>query len=469
MKSLLTLIILLLVSMVVSSPVYASPTTIRLYVDPSSIIDTNMVAGTTFTVNINVKDVTDLYGFDFWLNYTTAVLTATNVTVGPFFPSNSKVWKKVINDTLGYVRYMVALPLGTPKGGGLNGSGTLAIINFTVDYLGGTILDLCNTLLGDSYAVYMAHDVYDGYFSNVPKPSKLYVDPESIINETMVVGTNFTININIFNVTNLYGFEFFLKYTTAVLTATNVTLGDFFPPNSTVLGKEVNDTLGYVRYNVTMPPDTGKDGNGTLAIINFTVASIDDTPLDLWNTKLLDSNGEWIQHDTMDGYFSNEPVTRDVAITKVETMVATVEVADNITFPTVKLVNKVHVGENVSVAVYVKNNGTVTETFNVTAYYDNTTISTQIVTDLLGGASRTLTFEWSTEGVAVGNYTIWAEAILDEDENPANNKFTKEDEFAVLPRKQQFPIELAAAIVLIAAAAIAVYFIKIRKPKPKPA
>jgi len=143
-----------------------------IYIEPATIVDPTLTPGKNFTINVNVSNVTDLYGFDFFLNYTTAVLTATKITLGSFFPSNAKVWQKVINDALGYVRYMVCMPPGTPPGGGLNGSGTLAIITFTVDPYGASPLDspldLNNTLLGDSYAEYIAHDVYDGYFSNIP-------------------------------------------------------------------------------------------------------------------------------------------------------------------------------------------------------------------------------------------------------------------------------------------------------------
>ena len=163
-KSLLVFILLLLVSMVVLSPVYASPT--ALSVDPPSIIDETKVAGTTFTININVTDVTDLYTFDFRLTYSTAVLTATEVTMGSFFPPDSMEWRKEIDDTVGYVRYLVSMPLGTPPGQGVSGNGTLAIINFTVDSYGGSALDLCDTKLSDSYAEPILHEVYDGYFSN---------------------------------------------------------------------------------------------------------------------------------------------------------------------------------------------------------------------------------------------------------------------------------------------------------------
>lgn len=44
--------------------------------------------------------------------------------------------------------------------------------------------------------------------------------------------------------------------------------------------------------------------------------------------------------------------------------------------------------------VTVKNEGDFAETFNVTAYCNNTAIGTQNVTDLAPGANRTLTFSW---------------------------------------------------------------------------
>jgi len=75
-----------------------------------------MVSPTTFTINITIKDVTDLYSFNFSLNYSTTVLTATAVTLGSFFPPNSQIVHKEINDTLRYVRYNVKMPLGSPAG-----------------------------------------------------------------------------------------------------------------------------------------------------------------------------------------------------------------------------------------------------------------------------------------------------------------------------------------------------------------
>ena len=477
-KSLLIVIISLLVGMVcmvsvvIVSPAYGSVLT-TLYVDPSNIIDTTKTVGTNVTININVKDATDLFSYNFFLNYATHVLTATNITLGSFFPPDSVIWHNETNDDSGYVWYGVTMPLGSQVG--VTGSGTLATINFTVDSTGESPLDLCieeiqAKNIQDSWPVDIDYNEYDGYFSNILRHTRLYVDPENIINPNLDPSENFTINVKILNATDLFGYEFFLNYTTDVLTATEIMLGSFFPPDSVIVKREINDTIGYAWYDIAMPlgAPSGKTGSGTLATINFTVDSTGESPLDLCNTKLVDSEGERIEHDTFDGYFSNKPIIHDIAITDVTTTVTTVKVIDNIPFPESKNVDGVHVGEEINITVYVKNDGTRPETFDVTAYYDNNSISTKNVVALSEGFSETLTFEWSTEGVPIGNYTIWAEAsVVEGEENTANNKFTMETEFAVLP-KQSFPIELAvgAIVLIIAAAGIAVYFIKIRKPKP---
>ena len=67
-------------------------------------------------------------------------------------------------------------------------------------------------------------------------------------------------------------------------------------------------------------------------------------------------------------------------------------------------------GENVTITVDVKNEGTVAETFKVKVYFNNTLIDTQTVTALIAGSSETLEFVWDTSNAAEGTYIIKAEA-----------------------------------------------------------
>lgn len=466
------LISLLLVILVGVSPAQSSTTILN--VNPSSIIDTSKVAQATFTIKIDIKDVTDLYTFDFSLNYSADVLSITASAVGSFFgeePQSSFIWKNVTDSASGYLRFMVSLPMGTPKGAGRSGSGTLMTLNFTVVSQGYTYLDVSNTKLWDSYAHTITHTAYDSYFSNIPLPQLyVYPDAEGIIDPSLVLGKNFTIEVNILNATDLYGCKLKLGYDTALLDGVALSEGDFLKNSgSTDFSSNINETGGVVWINVTLVgPVAGAVGNGTVAEITFMVMAIGESMLRLYDTELADSEGTLIVHAAVNGFFSNKPRIHDVSITKVETIVTTITEAENVTLPVAKRVSQVYSGDHVNVTVTVKNNGTLPETFNVTAYYENTTIGSKNGTVLSEGASTILTFEWNTEGVAVGEYTIWAEvgAIIEET-NVANNKFTMPDKFKVLAPEHSFPTELViAATVVIVAAVLAVYFLKFRKPKP---
>jgi len=78
-------------------------------------------------------------------------------------------------------------------------------------------------------------------------------------------------------------------------------------------------------------------------------------------------------------------------------------------------------GQNVTIQVTVENKGTLTETFNVTCYFNNTAIDTKLVSSLAAGHQQILMFGWNTTGIPVGNYSIkaWADssaAITETDE-----------------------------------------------------
>ena len=75
--------------------------------------------------------------------------------------------------------------------------------------------------------------------------------------------------------------------------------------------------------------------------------------------------------------------------------------------PSTSLVYK---GSDVGISVLVKNNGHATESFNLTVYYDNIIIDVMLVLDLDFGTQKTFVFNWNTNKVPRGNYTISAHA-----------------------------------------------------------
>jgi PKD repeat protein len=77
----------------------------------------------------------------------------------------------------------------------------------------------------------------------------------------------------------------------------------------------------------------------------------------------------------------------------------------------------------VTVTIKVKNKGTFTETFDVTAYYNTSIIATTTVVNLGPYAPKTLTMQWNTTGLPTYvNYTVSAQAeILPDEADTSDN------------------------------------------------
>jgi hypothetical protein len=85
----------------------------------------------------------------------------------------------------------------------------------------------------------------------------------------------------------------------------------------------------------------------------------------------------------------------------------------------------VFLGQIVSIMVVVENQGTATETFNVTLFYGETAIGTATVTNLAPGDQKLLEFAWNTTGLTEASYAIRAEADMVSGETDTNdNAFT---------------------------------------------
>jgi hypothetical protein len=160
--------------------------------------------------------------------------------------------------------------------------------------------------------------------------TKIYVDHDppigspNIIDESLVAGTEFNITVNIFDVVDLYTFDFYLSWDGAILNVTGIWWFDTFFPNvwegpflkeggsTSFSAKGYNgpDPAGKSDYvyvsNTLVGAPKGVDGSGVLAIIEFIVEDYGSSNLDLHLTKLINSHGETIEHVSEDGYFSNK-------------------------------------------------------------------------------------------------------------------------------------------------------------------
>jgi len=110
------------------------------------------------------------------------------------------------------------------------------------------------------------------------------------------------------NVTDLWGWEFKLFYDSIQLNGTALVEGPFLQTAGETFFWEVNftdnynATYGYVyAFCVLTHVIPGADGNGTLATITFKAKTCGGSILDLTDTKLKNSEGDYISHETKDG------------------------------------------------------------------------------------------------------------------------------------------------------------------------
>ena len=362
------------------------PTPASISVNPDKIINADLIPCNNFTIDVDLEGVVDLENLEFWLTYNTTVLDLVNVTANPALQPSAII---EIRELEGRMK------LNTTTSPPITGDFTLATFTFHVADTGESILDLYNITLVDSWGDPIPYgEPTDSYFSNILK-ARLFVDPDEIIDPTLIPGSQFSIDIKIESAIDLYGYTFTLSYDTSILTCLGAVI--FPPTNDTNFTTEikVEDSSGYVTINVTYysPAEPITILSPTTIIkIYYQVQNFGCTDLDLNNTILIDQYGALIPHDVDDGFFCT--LTADVAITFVEP-------SPNMTYS----------GRIVNITVIAASIGDLPATFNVTVYYDNNTIGTQPVIDLYPNVNITLLFMWNTTGLeSCTSYNISAEA-----------------------------------------------------------
>jgi hypothetical protein len=219
----------------------------------------------------------------------------------------------------------------------------------------------------------------------------LYVDPPTTVTS---IDDTFSVNITISDVIDLAGWEFRLYYLSSNLNGTNVEEGPLLKEGGSTyfaainFTDDYNSTHGLAWVTCALLKGSGVNGDGTLAVVTFEAKRLGISDLSLTDTLLSDS--EPIPHIALNGIVYILP--HDMATTNVT--------------PSKTIVGQ---GLTAKIDVSILNKGNFTETFNVTAYANTTSVASQTVA-LTSGNSTTLTFTWNTTGFAYGNYTISAVA-----------------------------------------------------------
>lgn len=121
---------------------------------------------------------------------------------------------------------------------------------------------------------------------------------------TASTGQNFSMNVTISSVLDLYAWEFKLSWNATLLDVVNATEGSFLKTGGkTFFYYNVNETAGCMVVDCTLLGGvSGVSGNGTLATITFHVKNVGECPLHLYNVIFINSLEQTIPSQTSDGY-----------------------------------------------------------------------------------------------------------------------------------------------------------------------
>jgi len=230
------------------------------------------------------------------------------------------------------------------------------------------------------------------------------------------VGQNFSINVTISGVSDLYGWQFRLNWTAGLIDIVNVAEGPFLKHGGgTYFYYDVNSTAGRLVVDCTLLGNVpGVSGDGTLATITFNVKGVGESPLTLWDVILLNSLEQTIPSHASSGY-GYFMAAHNVAVTAVNVQPLTV-------LP----------GETVYINVSVQNRGGWAESFNVTVYANSIVVGVQHIS-LDANSLAVLQFSWSTSGLGKGDYTISASAsVVPGEVNTADNSFVAGEPVTIL-------------------------------------
>jgi hypothetical protein len=135
-------------------------------------------AGGVAHVVVSASGATDLYGYQFSLNFNPALLHATTVSEGPFLASGGATFFSpgTTDNALGQVSFVFDTLLSAVAG--VNGSGVLATIDFSVLSRASTTLSLSDVLAVDSVGNVLPTQT--GQLS-IPEPGMLALLPIALL------------------------------------------------------------------------------------------------------------------------------------------------------------------------------------------------------------------------------------------------------------------------------------------------
>lgn len=126
--------------------------------------------GTTVTYNIEIADISDLFGYEFSINYDANYLRAISATEGGFLGTAGSTYGDVgtIDQAAGTISYFFNSLIGFVPGA--SGSGLLATISFETIGVGTSVVSIVDALFIDSGLLDIAVEAQSGTSVVLPEP-----------------------------------------------------------------------------------------------------------------------------------------------------------------------------------------------------------------------------------------------------------------------------------------------------------
>jgi PKD repeat protein len=360
-----------------------------IYVDPPMIDDPSIGAGDTFTININIANAENLYGWQIQMSFSPEVVNTTTASIhqGSFLSDfGLTTFLPEVDNANGTLIVYCGFSPPYPTEGGAWGDGGLASITFKAKTANGaTLLQFIErtklkTLVSGVVVDILNFETADGGFDNRP------------------IGQN-ALPIASFSVQPLAEDRGVVNFNASASYDPDTWLmsyhWDYGDGSSDIYIRGANLTA-FTSHNYTQ--------NG--------VYPVTLTAKDYDNATATDSR-------TLTDLY-------DVAIVEVRSF----QVA-------------VMPGTPVSIDVTAANNGDFLETFNVSVYSNQDPIGKQTVTNLTPKTQTVLHFTWDTAGTSLGNYVLKANAttVLGET-NTANNEYIDGQVTIALSNIINFPVTI---------------------------
>ena len=271
-----------------SPKAYAQQTTIQIEPSHQSILIGNEV-----TINVTIKNVTDLAAWELKIYYENAKLNGTYIAEGPFLKNVRDTFFYVVNFTDNYNathgRIWATCTL-TGSGPGANGTGTLLTVKFKTKQIGTTSLHITDTDPINTAAETIPHTTADGTISIVKPPtaSFTYSPTNPRVNQTVTFDaststpnggtiTTYAWNFGDGNTTSTSNPIIRHTYTTTGIYNVTLTVTDSEGLTDTTW-KTVNVTIALIHdiaiTNMTTPTNTAYPG--WIIYINVTVQNQGD-------------------------------------------------------------------------------------------------------------------------------------------------------------------------------------------------